>query len=64
VLSVNLNSSSFPGTLAERLRAGGAGSGFYTRTGFGTKLTEGKETRVFDGKEYVLEPASRPSFRS
>src|ERR1700750_490351 len=45
------------GTLAERLRAGGAGiPGFYTRTGFGTKLTEGKETKVFGGKEYVLEP--------
>jgi 3-oxoacid CoA-transferase len=45
------------GTLAERLRAGGAGiPGFYTRTAFGTKLAEGKETRVFDGKEYVLEP--------
>ena len=45
------------GTLAERLRAGGAGiPGFYTRTGFGTKLAEGKETKVFDGKEYVLEP--------
>ena len=45
------------GTLAERLRAGGAGiPGFYTRTGFGTKLTEGKETKIFDGKEYVLEP--------
>src|SRR5437016_5114244 len=45
------------GTLAERLRAGGAGvPAFYTRTGFGTKLTEGKETQKFDGKEYVLEP--------
>src|ERR1051326_8934095 len=45
------------GTLAERLRAGGAGiPGFYTRTGFGTKLTEGKETKVFNGIEYVLEP--------
>src|SRR5438045_6732652 len=45
------------GTLAERLRAGGAGiPGFYTRTGFATKLTEGKETKTFDGKEYVLEP--------
>jgi 3-oxoacid CoA-transferase len=45
------------GTLAERLRAGGAGiPGFYTRTAFGTKLAEGKETKVFDGKEYVLEP--------
>src|SRR2546421_223602 len=39
------------------LRAGGAGiPGFYTRTGCGTKLTEGKETKVFDDKEYVLEP--------
>jgi len=46
------------GTLAERLRAGGAGiPGFYTRTAFGTKLAEGKETKAFDGKEYVLEPA-------
>ena len=44
------------GTLAERLRAGGAGiPGFYTRTAFGTKLAEGKETKLFDGKEYVLE---------
>jgi len=48
------------GTLAERLRAGGAGiPAFYTRTGFGTTLAEGKETKVFDGKEYVLEPAIR-----
>lgn len=48
------------GTLAERLRAGGAGiPGFYTRTGFGTKLAEGKETRTFGDKEYVLEPAIR-----
>src|SRR5277367_3089517 len=46
------------GTLAEKLRAGGAGiPGFYTRTGFGTKLAEGKETKAFDGKEYVLEEA-------
>ena len=45
------------GTLAERLRAGGAGiPGFYTRTAFGTTLTEGKETKIFDGKSYVLEP--------
>jgi 3-oxoacid CoA-transferase len=45
------------GTLAERLRAGGAGiPGFYTRTGFGTKLTEGKETKNFNGTDYVLEP--------
>ena len=46
------------GTLAERLRAGGAGiPGFYTRTAFGTKLAEGKETKIFDGIEYVLESA-------
>src|SRR5215212_1713839 len=45
------------GTLAERLRAGGAGiPGFYTRTGFATKLTEGKETKTFGDKEFVLEP--------
>ena len=45
------------GTLAERLRAGGAGiPAFYTRTGFGTKLTEGKETKNFNDMEYVLEP--------
>src|SRR5918997_702010 len=45
------------GTLAERLRAGGAGiPGFYTRTGFGTKLTEGKETKSFRETDYVLEP--------
>jgi 3-oxoacid CoA-transferase len=48
------------GTLAERLRAGGAGiPGFYTRTAFGTKLAEGKETKVFNGREYVLEPGIR-----
>ena len=46
------------GTLAERLRAGGAGiPGFYTRTAYGTLLAKDKETRSFDGREYVLEPA-------
>jgi 3-oxoacid CoA-transferase len=46
------------GTLAEKLRAGGAGiPGFYTRTAFGTKLAEGKETKKFGNKEYVLEEA-------
>jgi 3-oxoacid CoA-transferase len=61
VLSGELDLELIPqGTLAERLRAGGAGiPGFYTRTGFATKLTEGKETKVFDGKEYVLEPGIR-----
>ncbi len=44
------------GTLAERMRAGGAGiPGFYTKTGVGTLVAEGKETKVFDGEEYVLE---------
>jgi len=48
------------GTLAERLRAGGAGiTGFYTRTAVGTQLAEGRETRTFDGKSYVLESAIR-----
>ena len=44
------------GTLAERMRAGGAGiAGFYTPTGVGTIVAEGKETKVFEGKEYLLE---------
>ena len=48
------------GTLAERLRAGGAGiPAFYTATGYGTVVAEGKETREFDGKHYVLETALR-----
>src|SRR5579859_7291829 len=48
------------GTLAERMRAGGAGiPGFYTKTGVGTEVAEGKETKVFDGEEYVLERGIR-----
>jgi len=44
------------GTLAERIRAGGAGiPAFYTRTGVGTQIAEGKEVREFDGKQYVME---------
>src|SRR5262245_45095216 len=44
------------GTLAERCRAGGAGiAGFYTKTGVGTLVAEGKETKVFNGETYVLE---------
>jgi 3-oxoacid CoA-transferase subunit A len=44
------------GTLAERIRAGGAGiPAFFTRTGVGTKIAEGKEERVFDGHRYVME---------
>ena len=48
------------GTLAERMRAGGAGiPGFYTKTGVGTLVAEGKEVQVFDGEEYVLERGIR-----
>ena len=44
------------GTLAERLRAGGAGiAGFFTKTGVGTPVAEGKQMQVFDGEEFVLE---------
>jgi 3-oxoacid CoA-transferase subunit A len=44
------------GTLAERMRAGGAGiPGFYTKTGVGTQVAEGKETMAFDGEEFILE---------
>jgi len=49
------------GTLAEKLRAGGAGiPAFFTRTGFGTMVAEGKETREFDGHTYVMERALFP----
>ena len=48
------------GTLAERIRAGGAGlAGFYTPTGVGTVIAEGKDVREFDGRKYVLERALR-----
>ena len=48
------------GTLVERLRSAGAGlAAFYTPTGYGTPLTEGKDTRQFDGRWYVLETALR-----
>jgi 3-oxoacid CoA-transferase subunit A len=44
------------GTLAERIRAGGAGiPAFFTKTGYGTQVAEGKETRAFDGEHYVME---------
>jgi 3-oxoacid CoA-transferase subunit A len=44
------------GTLAERMRAGGAGiPGFYTKTGVGTLVAEGKEVKTFDGEDYILE---------
>ena len=48
------------GTLAERMRAGGAGiPGFYTKTGVGTQVAEGKEVKTFDGEEYILERGIR-----
>ena len=51
------------GTLAERIRAGGAGiGGFYTPTGYGTPVAEGKECREIDGKWYVLEKPLRADF--
>jgi 3-oxoacid CoA-transferase subunit A len=51
------------GTLAERMRAGGAGiAGFYTPTGVGTLIAEGKEIKKFDGREYVLERGIKGDF--
>ena len=51
------------GTLAERIRAGGAGiPAFYTPTGYGTTVAEGKESREFGGRTYVLEKALRADF--
>ena len=51
------------GTFAERIRAGGAGiGGFFTPTAYGTIVAEGKETRVIDGKPYVLEAPIRADF--
>src|SRR5262249_19632203 len=59
-LEVELNPQ---GTLAERIRAGGAGiGGFYTPTGYGTLVAEGKETREIDGKMYVLEKPLKAGF--
>ena len=51
------------GTLAERIRAGGAGiPAFYTPTGAGTLIAEGKEVRTFDGREHLLETALKADF--
>ncbi len=59
-LEVELNPQ---GTLSERLRAGGAGvPAFYTPTGVGTMVAEGKETREFDGRLYVMERSLRGNF--
>jgi 3-oxoacid CoA-transferase subunit A len=59
-LQVELNPQ---GTLSERIRAGGAGiPAFYTPTGYGTMVAEGKETREFDGRHFVLERAIHGDF--
>ena len=59
-LEVELNPQ---GTFAERIRAGGVGlGGFYTPTGVGTKIAEGKESRVIDGREYILESPLKADF--
>lgn len=59
-LEVELNPQ---GTLAERIRAGGAGiPAFFTPTGFGTVVSEGKEVREFDGRMYVMETALKADF--
>jgi len=51
------------GTFAERIRAGGAGiGGFFTPTGYGTVVAEGKETRIIDGRPYVLEMPLKADF--
>jgi 3-oxoacid CoA-transferase subunit A len=51
------------GTLAEKLRAGGAGiPAFYTATGYGTPVADGKESRVFGGRHYVLEESIKGDF--
>lgn len=64
VLSGELEIELVPqGTLSERIRAGGAGiGGFYTPTGYGTLVAEGKETKVIDGKHYVLEMPLKADF--
>lgn len=64
VLSGELEIELVPqGTLAERIRAGGAGiGGFYTPTGFGTIVADGKETKVIDGRNYVLELPLKADF--
>jgi 3-oxoacid CoA-transferase subunit A len=59
-LEVELNPQ---GTLAERIRAGGAGlGGFFTPTGAGTQIAQGKESRVIDGKEMILEKALKADY--
>ncbi|WP_071460039.1 CoA transferase subunit A [Bacillus massilinigeriensis] len=64
VLSGELEVELLPqGTLAEKIRAGGAGiPAFYTPAGVGTPIADGKETRMFDGKEYLLEESLTADF--
>ncbi|MCE9678199.1 CoA transferase subunit A [Shewanella sp. AS1] len=64
MLSGELNVILTPqGTLAEKIRAGGAGiPAFFTATGYGTPVAEGKETREIDGRHYVLEQALKADF--
>lgn len=64
VLSGELQVELLPqGTLAEKIRAGGAGiPAFYTPAGVGTPIAEGKETKIFNGKEYLLEEALKADF--
>lgn len=64
MLSEELNVILTPqGTLAEKIRAGGAGiPAFFTATGYGTPIAEGKETREIDGRHYVLEPSLTADF--
>lgn len=64
VLSGELDMELVPqGTLSERIRVGGAGiGGFFTPTGYGTVVAEGKETRLIDGKYYVLEAPLKADF--
>lgn len=64
MLSGELNVILTPqGTLAEKIRAGGAGiPAFFTATGYGTPIAEGKETREIDGRHYVLEPSLTADF--
>src|SRR5947209_18674048 len=64
VVANKLNVTLIPqGTLAERIRAGGAGiPAFYTPTGVGTVVAEGKDVREFEGKQYVLDRAMKADF--
>ena len=64
ILQKKIDSELIPqGTLSERMRAAGAGiAGFYTPTGVGTLVAEGKEVREFDGRRYVLERPLRADF--